>query len=263
MRVGVLGAGGRVGSEVCRAVLGEQDLELVAAVDPKLSGIDVSQVLGFDAGGLHFVGDISACSRVPVDVFVDFTSAEPAVANLEWALSHGIASVIGATGFSQAQQSRMRDLVARTGGRCLWAANFSVGAVVLMKLAALAAPYFDTAEVVEMHHNHKLDAPSGTARVIVERIEKARASDFAADPTESTHETRGERSQKGIGIHSLRVEGAVAHHEVIFGLQGQTLTLRHDSYDRSSFIPGVLLAIRHIAEIEGLVIGLDALLEEL
>ncbi len=259
----MLGAGGRVGTEVCRAVLAEGDLELVAAIDPKLSGIDVSQVLGIDAGGLHFDRDVSACGRVGVDVLVDFTTADAAVANLEWAVQHGIAAVIGATGFSEQQQTSMRELVEGAHGRCLWAANFSVGAVVLMKLAALAAPYFDTAEVVEMHHNHKRDAPSGTAKVIIERIEGARSKDFAPDPTETASETRGARSAKGVGIHSLRVEGVLAHHEVIFGLSGQTLTLRHDSYDRSSFIPGVLLALRHIDEIDGFVVGLDALLDEL
>ncbi|MHB8189662.1 MAG: 4-hydroxy-tetrahydrodipicolinate reductase [Ferrimicrobium sp.] len=262
VKVAVLGAGGRVGSEVCRAVLGTQDLELVTAVDPRLVGIDLAQVIGVPAGGLHLEADVAACARSGAEVVIDFTSAAVAFANLKWTASHGISSVIGTTGFSVDQVEAMRSAVVDGGVSCVWSTNFSIGAVVMMQLAEIAAPYFDTVEIVEIHHNKKRDAPSGTARVTAERIEAARSTPFAPDPTTevTVPGARGARTRMGVGIHSLRLEGAVAHQEVIFGLAGQTLTIRHDSHERASFVPGILLAVRRIGEVSGFVEGIDGLL---
>ncbi|MDH3301853.1 MAG: 4-hydroxy-tetrahydrodipicolinate reductase, partial [Acidimicrobiia bacterium] len=195
-----------------------------------------------------------------VDVMVDFTHIDAARRNLEFCADHGIHAVVGTSGFTEADYGAIRDRFTRSN--CLIAPNFAIGAVLMIRFAELAAPYFDTAEIIELHHDAKIDAPSGTAVSTAERI--AAASDrWAADPTQS--ETipgaRGAKGPLGIPIHSVRMRGMVAHQEVLLGTMGQTLQLRHDSYDRSSFMPGVILAVRRIAEVEGLTVGLDRILD--
>ncbi|NIR40463.1 MAG: 4-hydroxy-tetrahydrodipicolinate reductase [Actinobacteria bacterium] len=238
-RVGVVGADGRMGQEVCRAVEAASDLELVSRVD-----VDDPIEWVVDAGS---------------EVVVDFTVADAARATLPFLAGQGIHAVVGTTGFDDADLERFR--AAFTGSNCLIAPNFAVGAVLMMHFAALAAPYFDTAEVIEFHHDGKVDAPSGTAVRTVERMAAASA-DWAADPT--THEvvegSRGGRGPAGIRVHAVRMRGVVANQEVVLGTTGQTLTIRHDTVDRSSFMPGVLLACRSIAEHPGLTLGLEPLL---
>jgi 4-hydroxy-tetrahydrodipicolinate reductase len=251
IRVGVFGAGGRVGATVCGAVTSDPALELVAAIDPAHAGERVD--------GLEIVADPSAIAA-PLDVVIDFTHVDAARANLLWAAEQGVHAVVGTTGFNSDDHERFRDAFTRSN--CIIAPNFAIGAVLMMVFAERAAPYFETAEIVEMHHDAKRDAPSGTAMLTAERMAAA-SGDWAPDPTEQTvvAGARGGEGPGGIHMHALRVRGMVASQEVILGTTGQALTIRHDTYDRSSFMPGVLLAVKAVADRPGVTIGLDQLLD--
>jgi 4-hydroxy-tetrahydrodipicolinate reductase len=259
IRVGVFGAAGRMGSTVCGAVIDADGLELVAAVDPQHQGLDLRQVAGCDTD-LEISGSAEAFIGAGAEVVVDFTDVAAARTNLLWLADHGIHAVVGTTGFTDVDLSQFA--AAFTTSNCVIAPNFAIGAVLMMRFAELAAPWFETAEVIEMHHEHKVDAPSGTAMLTVQRM--AAASDLWLDDpttTEVVAGARGGAGPAGIRIHSLRMRGAVAHQEVVLGTTGQSLTIRHDSYDRSSFMPGVVLAVRQVGGRPGITIGLDALLD--
>ncbi len=259
VRVGVFGAGGRMGSTVCRAVADDPDLELVGAIDPHHSGLDLRHATGVDVPDLHIDPDPSALLDAGAQVVVDFTVLEAACQNLEWAAAHGVHAVVGTTGFSAEDHARFRELFTRSN--CLIAPNFAIGAVLMMRFAELAAPWFETAEVIELHHDKKVDAPSGTAMMTVERMAGASA-DWGPDPTRDQvlEGARGARGPAGIHVHSVRLQGLVAHQEVLLGTTGQSLIIRHDSYDRTSFMPGVVLAVKQVADHPGLTLGLDGLL---
>ncbi|HEU0172569.1 MAG TPA: 4-hydroxy-tetrahydrodipicolinate reductase [Acidimicrobiales bacterium] len=259
VRVGVLGAGGRMGSTVCRAVAADPDLELVGAIDPYHAGLDLQHAIGVDVPDLHIAPDPAALLDARAQVVVDFTVLDASRRNLEWAAQHGIHAVVGTTGFTPEDHDRLRTLF--TQSNCLIAPNFAIGAVLMMRFAELAAPWFDTAEVIELHHDRKVDAPSGTAMLTVERM--AAASDrWGDDPTEKEvlAGARGATGPGGIHVHSVRLRGLVAHQEVLLGTAGQSLSIRHDSYDRDSFMPGVVLAVKQVADHPGVTIGLDGLL---
>ena len=257
--VGVFGAGGRMGSEVCRAVAVDPDLELVTAVDPFHAGIDLRQVTGADVAG-QVARDADALAQAGAQVAVDFTTLEAARENLRWCARNGVHAVVGTTGFVD---DDYRELTRHfTSSNCFVAPNFAIGAVLMMRFAELAAPWFQTAEIVELHHDRKIDAPSGTAVLTAARMAAA-SDEWGDDPTETVvlEGARGGAASGGIRIHSVRLRGLVAHQEVLLGTTGQTLALRHDSYDRASFMPGVMLAVKAVPERPGLTVGLDALLE--
>jgi 4-hydroxy-tetrahydrodipicolinate reductase len=259
-RVGVFGAGGRMGQTVCQAVLGDPDLELVAAVDPFHAGIDLGQV-GVHGTGLQIEKSADVLADAGAEVAVDFTVLDAARTNLAWCADHGVHAVVGTTGFSPAELDDLRMRFEASAANAVIAPNFAIGAVLMMRFAELAAPYFETAEIIELHHDAKVDAPSGTAMLTAQRMAAA-SSDWAPDPT-TTHTLAGARGAslpEGIHLHSVRLRGMVAHQEVLLGTTGQSLTVRHDSYDRTSFMPGVLLAVRTVGERPGLTVGLDALL---
>jgi 4-hydroxy-tetrahydrodipicolinate reductase len=261
MRVGVLGAGGRMGRVICRAVAEDPELELVAAVDPAAAG----ERLG-EARGIVVEAELEALSWAGAEVAVDFTIPAAVLPNLRYLSSHGIHAVVGTTGLGDTELAEAEALFRAGPPNCVVAPNFAVGAVLLARLAAAAAPYMDSAEVVEAHHDAKRDAPSGTALEIAARVAGARAASgagpFAEDATELERlpGARGGLGPAGVRIHSVRLRGLVAHHEVIFGALGQSLTIRHDSYDRASFVPGVLLAVKSVASRPGFTLGLDRLL---
>jgi 4-hydroxy-tetrahydrodipicolinate reductase len=259
VRVGVFGAGGRMGTEVCRAVVADPELELVAAVDPFHAGLDVRSVTRVDVP-LQVAASPEALIDAKAEVVVDFTQLDPARENLAWVAAHGVHAVVGTTGFSAEDLDRFRATF--IDSNCFIAPNFAIGAVLMMRFAELAAPYFESAEIIELHHDQKIDAPSGTAMLTAERMAAA-SEDWVDDPTRSlvVEGARGGRGPGGIGIHSVRLRGLVAHQEVLLGTAGQSLTIRHDSYDRSSFMPGVLLAIKRIGERPGVTVGLDNLLD--
>jgi len=259
LKVGVFGAGGRMGSTVCQAVDGDPSLDLVAAVDPHHAGLDMHQVTGVDLSFL-VASDGQAFLDQGAGVVVDFTDVDAARRNLLWLAANGIHAVTGTTGFTDEDYARFG--AAFTRSNCVIAPNFAIGAVLMMRFAELAAPYFETAEIIELHHDQKLDAPSGTAMLTAERMAAA-SGQWAPDPTrtEVLDGARGGKGPADIRVHSLRLRGMVAHQEVILGTTGQTLSIRHDSYDRASFMPGVLLAVKAVADRPGVTIGLDALLD--
>jgi 4-hydroxy-tetrahydrodipicolinate reductase len=249
-----------MGSTVCRAVADDPDLELAAGVDPLHVGIDLRQVTGADVSGLQVSRDAGALLDAGATVAVDFTHVDAARANIEWCAANGVHAVVGTTGFVAEDFKRFAGLF--TTSNCFVAPNFAIGAVLMMRFAELAAPWFDTAEIIELHHDQKIDAPSGTALLTAERM--AAISDvWGPDPTQRivVEGARGATGPAGIRLHSVRLRGLVAHQEVLLGTTGQSLSIRHDSYDRDSFMPGVLLAVKRVAEHPGLTVGLDELLD--
>lgn len=243
-----------MGRAVCAAVTDDPDLELVAAVDPHGVGVEIA--------GVAVSGALQAFADSHCDVVVDFTVLGAARATIPWLGLHGIHAVVGTTGFNEDDLALYRSTFSHDGPNCLIAPNFAISAVLMMRFAEMASPWFDTAEVIELHHTRKVDAPSGTAVKTIERMAEARETDFLPDPTE--HEVypgaRGGVGPRGIRAHSVRMQGMVAHQEVILGSQGQTITIRQDSYDRSSFMPGVVLACKQIADHPGLTLSLDPFL---
>ncbi|UQU66307.1 4-hydroxy-tetrahydrodipicolinate reductase [Couchioplanes caeruleus] len=243
VRVGVLGARGRMGLEVCKAVDAADDLQLVARLDQ---------------------GDQLA-DAAHARVLVDFTTPDAVMDNLRWAIDQGIHMVVGTSGFSEERLEQVRSWLAEEPGvGVIVAPNFGIGAVLMMQFATRAARYFESAEIIEQHHPRKLDAPSGTASHTARLIGAARAeAGLGPMPDATKEEMAGARGTEidGVRIHAVRAAGLVAHQEVLFGTQGETLTIRHDSLDRVSFMPGVLLAVRAVVSRPGLTIGLDPLLD--
>lgn len=248
-----------MGSTVCQAVADDPALDLVAAVDPHHAGLDMHQVTGLDLPFL-VAADGQAFIHQGAEVVVDFTDVGAARTNLLWLAANGIHAVTGTTGFTDEDYVHFE--AAFTRSNCVIAPNFAIGAVLMMRFAELAAPYFETAEITELHHDNKLDAPSGTAMLTAERMAAA-SNQWAPDPTktEILEGARGGEGPAGIRVHSLRLRGMVAHQEVILGTTGQTLSIRHDSYDRASFMPGVVLAVKAVGDRPGVTVGLDALLD--
>lgn len=264
LQIVVCGASGRMGTEVIRAVSREPDMRVVGAVDPARAGSDAGTVAGLEPLGVRIAEDIVAVlDSVNADVLVDFTTPQAAPNNARAALAHGVRPVIGTTGLNEADQKEIEELCHRQRLGGVIAPNFAIGAVLMMQFAALAAKFLPAVEIIELHHDQKLDAPSGTALRTAELISRAR--EVATWGTgearvEKIPGVRGGEFLKGIRIHSVRLPGLVAHQEVIFGSEGQTLTIRHDSISRSSFMPGVILAIRRVMELDHLVYGLDRLI---
>lgn len=243
MRVGVLGAKGKVGATMCAAVAEAADLTLSAEVD---AGDDLS--LFTDSG---------------TEVVIDFTHPDVVMGNLKFLVDNGIHAVVGTTGFTAERLDQVRGWLAdKPGSGVLIAPNFAIGAVLSMHFAQKAAPYFESVEIIELHHPQKADAPSGTAARTAALIAAARTG-MAPNPDATSTGLPGARGADvdGVPVHSVRLTGLVAHQEVLFGTMGETLTIRHDSLDRTSFVPGVLLAVREIASRPGLTIGLEPLLD--
>ena len=241
MKVGVLGARGKVGAEVCNAVRAAEDMELVAGID---AGDSVEDLVSAGA-----------------EAVVDFTHPDVVMDNLRFCIEHGIHAVVGTTGFDDARLDQLRSWLAdRPGTGVLVAPNFSIGAILMMRFAAEAAPFYESVEIVEMHHPDKADAPSGTARRTASLIAAARREAGSGPmPDATSTELDGARGAdvEGVRVHGMRLRGLVAHQEVMLGGPGETLTIRHDSMDRLSFMQGVLLGLRSIAGAPGLTVGLE------
>ncbi len=241
VQVAVFGARGRMGADGCRAVEAAEGLELVAAVD---------------------VGD----DRTPAEaaeVVVDFTHPDAVMDNLSWCIEHGIHAVVGTTGFTDERLNRLRDQLHGQDVGIVIAANFSIGAVLMMHFAEQAAEFYESVEIIELHHPNKADAPSGTASSTARRIAAARqAVELPPPPDATVQERPGARGAAvdDIRVHSVRLRGLVAHQEVLFGAEGETLTLRHDSMDRASFMPGVIAGVRAVGSRPGLTVGIESIL---
>lgn len=242
INVAVFGSRGRMGEQICRAIEQAKDLQLVAAVDAGDDRSDVERA----------------------DVVVDFTHPDAVMDNISWCVQHGIHVVVGTTGFTPAKYDEVRSwLKARAGVNVLIAPNFSIAAVLMMHFATKAAPFFESAEVIELHHPGKVDAPSGTAASTARAIAAARSeADCAPMPDATLHEAEGARGSviDGVHVHSVRLQGLFAHQEVVLGNPGEMLTIRDDSFHRSSYLPGILTAVRAVGRRPGLTIGIDELL---
>ena len=240
IKVAVIGARGRMGSEVVKAVNEAKDLELVAQLD---------------------LGDsLDALLTSGATVAVDFTTPDSVMANLEFLISHNINAVVGTTGFDDARIAKIKSLLANSKPGVLIAPNFAIGAVLMMEFATKAAKYFESAEIIELHHPNKVDAPSGTAARTAELMSAARKeAGLPAMPDATTTSLDGARGATvgDIPVHSVRLRGLVAHQEVLLGGIGETLSIRHDSIDRVGFMPGVLLGVRKVVTHPGLTFGLE------
>lgn len=262
IRVLVSGAAGKVGSEVVRAVSAADGMEVVACVDPGALGVAVSTGSG---GDIICRGDLAeAIADATPDVLVDFTHPSVVEANLRVALPTGVDCVVGTTGLAEETLGELA-LLAPEGTTLFFAPNFAIGAVLMMQFAEQAARFMPHVEITELHHDKKADAPSGTAIRTARMIAAAR--DVAPHTPGRETELRGMEGARGalvagVNVHSVRLPGLVAHQEVLFGGQGQTLTIRHDTIDRTSFMPGVVLAVREVGSRSGLVVGLEKLMGE-
>lgn len=263
IKVAVCGACGKMGMEVVKAVNNEKDLELVAAVDLNNIGSDIGQIVENTPDGIKIYSSLQdAANNVKIDVVVDFTVPDSVYKNALEALNLGIRPVIGTTGLKESQLLDIKKLSEEKKLGALVAPNFAVGAVLMMVFAAKASKYFENAEIIELHHNRKKDAPSGTALKTAELMTQCR-NQFGKDNCTELEILKGARggvTDSNIHIHSVRLPGYIAHQEVIFGSSGQSFMLRHDSFDRTSFMPGVVLSIRHVMKYQEFVYGLENIL---
>lgn len=261
IKVMVCGAGGKMGREVVKAVYNDGQLKLAGGVDTGKAGQDCGVVAGLENLGLPLYAELAvALAEVKPDVVVDFTSPAVVYQNVRTILEHGVHAVVGTTGLTAEQRDALAALGKEKQANCLVAPNFSLGAVMMMKVAAELAPYFPNVEIIELHHNHKYDAPSGTAVLTAKLINEAKQAAQAQAAEDLTRESlAGARGAQvdDVHIHSVRLPGYVAHQEVLFGGYDETLTVRHDSLSRLSFMPGVVLACKRILEVPGLVYGLE------
>lgn len=244
IKVAVLGSKGRMGAEVVKAVNSASDLELVASIDQN--------------------DDFNIVKNSGAQVAVDFTTPDVVMKNIELLISAGISPVVGTTGFSDERINSVKKMLdTKSGVSARLVPNFSIGAILMMRFAKAATKFYDSAEIIEYHHPHKIDAPSGTAIRTAQIIaEERQLNNLSKNPDATASEIPGARGSniEGIPVHAVRMQGLVAHQEVVFGSLGETLTIRHDSFDRESFMPGVLLAIRNISKKPGLTIGIDDLI---
>jgi 4-hydroxy-tetrahydrodipicolinate reductase len=265
IRVGILGAAGRMGRLVCQAVMDDPQLELVAAVSPSHGGEPLGELIGEpNATPVVVSADLApALHAAGMDVAVDLTRPDAVMENLRMLIEGGVHAVVGTSGVTAEDLDRIRGWLGEQAdghrSNVVVAPNFAVGAVLMQRFAEMAAAHMPSAEIVELHHEGKLDAPSGTAVATARRIANARGGRPAGP---SGHDAGGARGLdvEGVPVHSVRLPGLVAHQEVIFGGAGQTLTIRHDSMDRVSFMPGVILAIKAVADRPGLTVGLEPIL---
>lgn len=265
----VNGACGKMGREVIKAVSQAEDMTLIGAIDhnPEFLGQDVGEIAGCGPVEIPVLNDLQstlvlATQEQVQGVMVDFTHPKSVYDNVRTAIAYGVRPVIGTTGLSPEQIQQLAEFAEKASTGCLIIPNFSIGMVLLQQAAVQASQYFDHVEIIELHHNQKADAPSGTALQTAQQLAELGKTfnPAAVQETEKLTGARGSIAEEGIRIHSVRLPGLIAHQEVIFGSPGQIYTLRHDTTDRSSFMPGVLLAIRKVTQLKSLVYGLEKVL---
>lgn len=253
-----------MGQEVVRTILKQEDMQLVGASDTRSEGMDVGYAIGTSKIGIDMSGplDVEMLRTSQADILVDFTNPQSVLKNAKLAIVEGVVPVIGTTGLDDTDISEIRDLVDREKSGAFIAPNFAIGAILMMRFAQESAKYFPHVEIIELHHDQKLDAPSGTALKTVEWISEVRKPMVQGNPNEY-EKIQGSRGGDvdGIHIHSVRLPGLIAHQEVLFGGLGQALTIRHDAYNRETYMPGVMLAIRKAIGLTSLIIGLENFLE--
>lgn len=256
------GPRGKMGREAIRMIESVSDFNLVAVIDRKNEGKFLKDILEESNENIPVFVDPAECfTKVKADVFIDLTTPDSGYHHTKTALIHGIRSVIGTSGFTEESVSELKSLAAERKVGCIIAPNFAIGAVLMMKFSEMAAKYFSDVEIIEMHHDQKVDAPSGTATKTAEMISKSRVKKKQGHPDEE-EKLSGARGAEleGMHIHSVRLPGLVAHQEVIFGGPGQLLTIRHDSFNRDSFMDGIKTSIYKVLELDELVYGLENIL---
>ena len=261
IRVGVVGANGKMGRTVCRAVADDPDTSLVAAIDRSGVGERIGPLVGHPDLDIRISDDRQILLQAETEVAVDFTHPDVAMDNVRWAIEHAVHIVVGTTGFTPQDLEEIRQLLEKEGNasNIVIAPNFAIGAVLAERFASEASRYLPAAEIIELHHDQKADAPSGTSLAAARRIAAERAEKYRGPDRASLEGSRG-GDLEGVRVHSVRLPGLVAHQEIILGGPGQVLTIRHDSMDRSSFMPGVLLAVKEVVRRPGLTVGLEPLL---
>ena len=263
VRIIIAGPRGRMGKEAVKLVQDTASFELAAVIDRKNGGRNLNEVEGFQGVDAPVYNDAEQCFKeVRADVLIDLTTPEVGMHHTVSALKHGIRPVVGTTGFTADNLEELDKLCEETGLGCIIAPNFALGAVLMMKFAKMAAQYFNDIEIIELHHDQKLDAPSGTAVKTAEMMKEVRQSKIQGHPDEK-ETIKGARGADfdGMRIHSVRLPGLIAHQQVMFGADGQTLTIRHDSYNRASFMSGVKLAVENVMKMNVLVYGLENIIE--
>ncbi|MEH6945853.1 4-hydroxy-tetrahydrodipicolinate reductase [Bacillus sp. JJ634] len=263
IKVIVAGPRGRMGLEAVKLVHNTEHFDLVAVIDRKHNGGNLSDVEGFQGIDAPIFSDIKECfSKVEADVLVDLTTPEVGMYHTETALQYGIRPVVGTTGFTKEDLAKLDALTKEKGLGCIIAPNFAIGAILMMKFSQMAAKYFKDVEIIEMHHDQKLDAPSGTAAKTADLISSVREAKVQGHPSEK-ETIPGARGAdvEGMRIHSVRLPGLVAHQQVLFGSAGELLTVRHDSFNRGSFMSGVKLSVETIMNLDVLVYGLENIIE--
>lgn len=262
IKIVVAGPRGRMGREAVKLVEDTENFQLVAVIDHKHNGMKLADILETSKSQVMVYTDIEEClQNEQADVLIDLTTPETGYLHTKTALTYGVRPVVGTTGFSQEELIELKSLAEAKGLGCIIAPNFAIGAILMMKFSQMASKYFPDVEIMEMHHDQKLDAPSGTAVKTAEMIKENRPSHRQGheDEKETIEGARG-ANYDGMRIHSVRLPGLVAHQQVLFGAEGQTLTLRHDSYNRASFMSGVKVSVETIMSLDSLVYGLEHIL---
>jgi 4-hydroxy-tetrahydrodipicolinate reductase len=263
IRIVVAGPRGRMGREAVKLVNETEHFQLVAVIDRKNDGLNLSELDGFMGIDAPIYSDIEECfQKNHVDVLIDLTTPEMGMHHTRTALDYGVRPVVGTTGFSNNELQELRAICEEKQLGCIIAPNFAVGAILMMKFSQMAAKYFPNVEIIELHHDQKLDAPSGTAVKTAQMISEVRPAHQQGHPDEK-ETMAGARGAdfEGMHIHSVRLPGLIAHQQVLFGADGQSLTIRHDSYNRASFMSGVRVAVEAVISLNLFVYGLENILE--
>jgi len=262
-KIALFGICGKMGRSMLSELILEEDIRIVAGFDRINIGTDIGVLTGREISGIKVTDNYEDIKLAKPDLIIDFTGPEAVYKNIMWAIDSKVDIIVGATGLIKEELENVREKVKKSKSKVFIVPNFSIGAVLMVMLSSLAASYFDNCEIIEMHHDKKKDAPSGTAiatSIAINEKKKFNSSKFLTDEKETIEGSRGAFSD-GVHIHSVRLPGLLAHQSVIFGSKGQTLTIKHDSIDRSSFYPGLILAIRNLDKLPNFSYGLESLIE--
>ncbi len=254
---------GKMGSSISRELLKEEEIELIGGLDVINEGADIGEFLTGKKNGYMIYSSYDKVKKLNPDIIVDFTNADAAKKNINWAIDNSIDIIVGTTGLKKEDLEIIEKKASNATSKTLIVPNFSIGAVIMIKISKMISKYFDGCEIIELHHDRKIDAPSGTSLFSAEEIgncKKFSKSRLKKDEEEKVNGSRG-GFVNGIHIHSIRLPGLLAHQNIIFGSKGQTLSLKHDSFDRASFYPGVVLAIKNMEKLPGYTFGLDELVD--
>lgn len=262
-KIVMFGICGKMGKSISEELIKEKEIELVGGFDIINIGTDIGELLAGKKTGYTIHGSYEDIKKLNPDIIIDFTTADSAKKNINWAIDNNIDIIVGTTGLSKEDLGEIKSRALGSGSKTLIAPNFSIGAAVMIRISGMISKYFDNCEIIEMHHDKKKDAPSGTSLHTAEEISHGSSSGMPRLKDGETETIEGSRGgfAGGTHIHSVRLPGLLAHQQIIFGTKGQTLTIKHDSIDRSSFYPGVILAIRKLDRLSSYTFGLDKLLD--